>query len=227
MLLCSITCKTIEERKKENDAIDKTPPIHELYDIIKQLVNKNEILEKKVDKLSSWVNNNKKKINVIDWMNENKHLNTNFDNWLNSLEISANDMELVFNYNFCEGIRFIFIRIFDNNDSELPIKAFDQKEGIIYVYDGNENGWIVMTPEIFERFFIKLTKGLMFQLKIWQDKNRSKICDNGFTEIYVDNVKKITGGDLTKEQQYVKIKKMLYSQIKINLKNVIQYDFEF
>jgi len=226
--MCSITSKSIDERKKETEMLEKTPSIHQLYEIIKQLVQKNDMLEKKVEKLSVWVNNNKKKINVIDWMNEHQNLNTAFDNWLNSLDITKDDMELVFNYNFVEGIRFIIQRIIPNIvDGNVPIKAFDQKDGVIYIYNGTEQGWVIMPPEVFERFFVRITKGLLTQLKLWQDVNRHRICDNGFTEIYIDNVKKITGGDLTKEQQYTKVKKMLYNHIKINLKNVIQYDFEF
>jgi hypothetical protein len=229
ILMCSITSKTMDERKRENENLEKTPSVYELYEIIKQLVNKNEILERKVEKLSAWVNNNKKKINVLDWMNEHQNLNITFDDWLNSLQITKEDMELVFNYNFAEGIRFIIQRIIPDmtDDKEIPIKAFDQKDGIIYIFSGTESGWIIMSPEIFEKFFIRLTKGLLTQLKYWQDINRHRICDNGFTEVYIDNVKKITGGDLTKEQQYTKVKKMLYNHVKINLKNVIQYDFEF
>ena len=67
----------------------------------------------------------------------------------------------------------------------------------------------------------------MCQLKFWQDENKSRLFTNGFTEIYMENVKKITGGDLSKEQQCCKFKSMLYNHIKINLKNVIQHEFEF
>jgi len=228
ILMCSITSKTIDERKKESEMLEKTPSIHQLYEIIKQLVQKNDMLERKVEKLSVWVNNNKKKVNVVDWMNEHQNLATNFDIWLNSLDITKDDMEVVFNYNFAEGVRFIIQRIIpDIVDEKIPMKAFDQKDGVIYTYNGVEDGWGIMPPEVFERFFVRITKGLLTQLKLWQDVNRHRICDNGFTEIYIDNVKKITGGDLTKEQQYTKVKKMLYNHIKINLKNVIQYDFEF
>ena len=230
ILMCNITSKSVNERKKENELIDKTPSIQQLYEIIKQLAQKNDILERKVEKLSVWVNNNKKKINVVDWMNENRSIKITFENWLNSLEITKEDMELVFNYNFVEGIRFIIQRIIPDvgdTQGEIPVKAFDQKEGIIYIFNGAETGWGIMPPEIFERFFMRIAKGLLNQLKYWQDLNRHRICDNGFTEIYIDNVKKITGGDLTKEQQYTKVKRMLYNHVKINLKNVIQYDFEF
>lgn len=231
MLLCSIKSKTVDERKRENEIIEKTPAPHQMYELIKQLVHKNELLERKVEKLSTWVNNTKKKINVIDWMNENRNMDVNFIDWVNSLEITKEDMELVFNYNFSEGIRFIIQRLVSVEGSDqaqahaqVPIKAFDQKDGIIYIF---ENGWSIMTPELFVKFFGRITKGLLTQLKCWQDINRHRICDNGFTEIYVDNVKKITGGDLTREQQYTRVKKMLYNHVKINLKNVIQYDFEF
>ena len=236
MLLCSIKSKTVDERKRENEIIELTPPPHQMYELIKQLIHKNDLLERKVEKLSAWVNNTKKKVNVIDWMNENQTIGINFGDWLNSIEITKEDMELVFNYNFLEGIRFIIQRLVGDaqatsviqapgqTQTQIPVKAFDQKEGIIYIF---ENGWTIMTPELFEKFFGRIAKGLLTQLKGWQDINRHRICDNGFTEVYIDNVKKIMGGDLTREQQYTRVKKMLYNHVKINLKNVIQYDFEF
>ena len=75
--------------------------------------------------------------------------------------------------------------------------------------------------------FNKITRGLIGQLKIWQDINKKRLFDTGFTEKYIENVKKITGGDLTREQQYYKIKQLFYNNLKINIKNIIQYEFVF
>jgi hypothetical protein len=225
LLLCEILSKTCKERKNENEKIDNTPNITELYDIIKTLVIRHDQLEKKIEKMASWVNSTKKKVNVIDWLNENKKQEQTFKEWVSNIKLSKDDMELVFNYNFAEGMRFIIQKYFPQLDDSIPIKAFEQNDNTFYTYD--ENGWKIMKPEQFEFLFNTLTKGLINQLKHWQDENRHRICSNGFTEIYVANVKKITGGDLSKEQQYLKVKRALYTNLKINIRNVIQYDFEF
>jgi hypothetical protein len=225
VILCEILRKSIIERKNENEKIDNTPSIPELFDIIKSLVIRHDQLEKKIEKMSTWVNSAKKKLNVIEWLNEHKKLSQPFKEWLIALKLTKEDMELVFNYNFAEGMRFIIQKYFQQMDDLLPIKAFEQKDNTFYVF--TETGWEIMKPEQFEFLFNTLTKGLINQLKLWQDENRHRICSNGFTEIYVANVKKITGGDLSKEQQYLKVKRALYTNLKINIRNVIQYDFEF
>ena len=226
VLMCEVLCKSSVERKAENEKIDETPTPSQMYDIIKTLLIKQDQLEKKIEKMSVWVNSSKKKLSVVEWLNEHKPMSQPFKTWIaNSLLITKEDMELVFNYNFAEGMRFIIQRHFPEGNEDIPIKAFEQRDNTFYVF--NENGWDIMKPEEFEFLFGALCKGLINQLKLWQDENRHRICSSGFTEIYSANVKKITGGDLTREQQLVKVKRALYTCIKINVKTIIQYDFEF
>lgn len=222
VLVCTILSSHNERKKDDQETI---PTVRELYDIIKILTIKYEALETKLEKMQSWVNNTKKKLSVIEWLNINNSLDINFYDWLNRIDINSSDMELVFKYNFCEGIRFIIQRLFIQDDNKIPIKAFEQKDNTIFIYNNDE--WSIMTSDQFELFFKTINKGLILQFKIWQDANRHRLCENGFTEIYVENAKKIFGGELSTEQQYTKIKRVLYNHIKINIKNMIQYEFEF
>ena len=240
MLLCNIIRKTPSERLNEQEQ-DSLPTMRELYTVIQTLVERQEKFEKQIEKMSSWINNNKKKINVLEWLNTNHSNCIDFNKWLNELIISEEDMELVFKYGFIEGMKYIINRIClflndningidrnDGNDSlslSLPIKAFEQKEGTLFIYL-NEN-WEIMSSSMFELFFNTIIKGLTKQLKLWQDKNKHRLYQNGFTETYIENVKKITGGDLSREQQYHKVKQYLYNHIKINIKQIVQHEFVF
>lgn len=222
VLLCDILSSSSNERKREDS--ENVPSVRELYGIIKTLVVKCDSLETKIEKMQSWVNNNKKKLNVIDWLNTNNSLSVNFNDWVNSLIINSSDMELIFKYNFCEGMRFVIQRIITQGDDNIPLKAFEQRDNILFIYTTE---WIIMASDQFELLFKKITKGLIMQFKIWQDQHKHRLCDSDFTDVYTENAKKIFGGDLSIEQQYTKIKRMLYNHIKINIKNMIQYDFEF
>ena len=226
ILVCNILSKTTTERKYENEEYENLPNLKEMYSMIKMLILKNEQLEKQVNKMNSWINN-KKRVNIIEWLNENDTPNLDFNQWIETIEISNEHMEFVFEHNFVEGID-LTVREIMNKDLELrPLKSFEQREGIIYVYNGSENKWEIIGNHQMELIFIKITKGLLNQLKLWQDKNRHRLCQNGFTEKYIENVKKITGGDLTKEQQIHKIKQSFYNTLKVNIKNIIQYEFVF
>ena len=231
-LLCSVINKSVSERKSENESSENIPSLREMYNIIQILIMKNDKLERQVEKMSSWIHNNKKKINVIDWLNENMIPSIDYNNWVDSIEINQDDMDCVTNHNFIEGINQIIKRILciDINiqthpeNINLPLKAFEQKDGL-FVF--NEKQWSIITVEQFDMMFNKITRGLIGQLKIWQDINKKRLFDTGFTEKYIENVKKITGGDLTREQQYYKIKQLFYNNLKINIKNIIQYEFVF
>lgn len=227
MLLCNIIRKTPAERLNEKEQ-DNLPTMRELYTVIQTLVERQEKFEKQIEKMSSWINNNRKKINVLDWLNANHNGSIDFNVWLSELIISEDDMELVFKHGFIEGMKYIINRLCLNDNTReecLPIKAFEQKEGTLFIYI-NEN-WEIMSSCMFELFFNTITKGLTKQLKLWQDKNKHRLYQNGFTEIYIENVKKITGGDLSREQQYHKIKQHLYNHIKVNIKQIVQHEFVF
>jgi hypothetical protein len=227
MLLCNIIRKTPSEKLNEREQ-DDLPTIRELYTVIQSLLEKQEKFEKQIEKMSSWINNNRKKINVLDWLNTNHTDCIDYNEWLSGLVMKEDDMELVFNYGFIEGMIYIIIRICLNENecgNGLPIKAFEQKDGTLFIYI-NEN-WEIMSSSLFELLFNTITKGLTKQLKLWQDKNKHRLYQNGFTEIYIENVKKITGGDLSRDQQYHKVKQYLYNHLKVNIKQIVQHEFIF
>jgi hypothetical protein len=69
---------------------------------------------------------------------------------------------------------------------------------------------------------------LLSQLKTCQDKNKHRLSgDSSFSDIYIQYVKKIIAGDMSREQQQYKIKQSFYNNLKVNIKSIIQYEFEF
>jgi hypothetical protein len=89
VLVCDILSSS-NERKREDS--ENVPSVRELYSIIKTLVVKCDSLETKLEKMQSWVNNNKKKLNVVDWLNTNQCLNITFYDWIDGLIITSSDM---------------------------------------------------------------------------------------------------------------------------------------
>lgn len=226
VIVCSIFAKSKHEKKVENEEIENLPTMRELYGMIKMLMIKNEKLERQVSKMNTWINN-KKRINVVEWLNENNRPEMNLYEWIETIEITNEHMEYVFNHNFVEGVNLTVREIVSKDLEKIPIKAFDERDNALYVYNGEERKWELISQEQFERIFVRITKGLMNQLKFWQDRNKDRLFQNGFTEKYIENVKKITGGNLTREQQHNKLKLSLYNSLKVNIKNVVQYEFEF
>lgn len=259
LLMCNLMSKTVKERRIENINIDNTPSTKELYSIILRLSNKCEMMERKIEKLTDSYNKEKKKINVIEWLNNQKNNIDNDDNsdsdndnngvkinnknpifskWIETVNINEDDMESVVNNNFMDGLKHIIKRLVRENEDygiTFPIKAFEQKEGLFYIYDiinidnGNnfEKKWIIMSAENLNILFSKITKGLIKQIRLWKDNNINKMSEEGFAKVYANNIKKVTGGDVPIQTQQLKFRKYLYNIIKINIKNIIEYEYEF
>lgn len=246
-LICNIMSKTIKERERENNNIDDTPNIRELYSIILHLSNKCEIMERKIEKLNGVYNRDKKKVNVLDWLNTNKiYLEQDgdreiqvFSEWIKTVNISENDMNYVVEHTFLDGLKYIIKKLLRENGEYniyCPIRAFEQKDNLFYIYDyvntdsskyDGEKKWIIMSHEKINELFTKITKGFITQLRIWKDKNIHRISEDGFTHMYANHIKKLTGGDLSIQQQQIKFRKYLYNDIKINIKSLIEYEYEF
>ena len=65
----------------------------------------------------------------------------------------------------------------------------------------------------------------MALFKLWQDENEYRLYTDDFSVIYINNVKKIMGGNETLDKQKKLVHKNLYKYLKVNLQNVIQYEF--
>jgi hypothetical protein len=55
----------------------------------------------------------------------------------------------------------------------------------------------------------------------------SKMNQDDFGITYATNVQKVLGGTLPREQLYSKVRRGIYKYLKMNLRNIIQYEFSF
>jgi hypothetical protein len=224
-ILCSFNSKKIGDKELCRTDI---PPISDLYSIIVDLSLKYDKLQADYDKLSNWVQQKKRKINIIDWLNEKCRPMISHDKWLDEIILTRKHLNYVFNYDFVDGIIYILQELLVIGDNiHNTIKAFDYKEGILYVYDRiNEEdlNWHIMTGEEFQKMVRCISLNIMGQFKIWQDENMDKMEDDAFSRTYIINFKKVMG-NTDYNSQYNKIRNKLYKYLKINLKNVM-YEFD-
>ena len=108
----------------------------------------------------------------------------------------------------------------------MPIKAFDQKENILFIYN-DDNKWEILSHPMFANLMNILSKKILTELLKWQTENKSKMRQDDFSYTYARNVQKIMGGNLTQEQIHMRVKKELYNYLKMNLRNVVEYEFSF
>jgi len=232
-LLCDTLNKTsIRNTTKENND-DYVPSLRDMFTIILELTAKNSQLEQKVEELSKWAESKKKKLNVIDWLNEKYTKNIKYTEWLAGINITRNHLEAVFKSDMATGCYEILQSLLSlhmtediSNEQTRPIKAFDQKENILFIYN-DDNKWEILTLPMFANLMNILSKKIITEFLKWQTENKSKMRQDEFSYTYARNVQKIMGGNLTQEQIHMRVKRELYNYLKMNLRNVVEYEFSF
>lgn len=241
-IVCELLYKT--QHDKMNEERERIPTVKELYSIILEMTARYSKMEKKVEELTRINETKKKKMDVVGWLNEKFSDVQLFTEWLNTIQITRSHLENVFKNDYINSIvQIIYEFIKNKNGENSPIKAFDQKENTLFVYSSSnkhmetnntnieekdvEYGWSVMTPETFNKLFNWVNKQLLSEFVKWQNENKYRMYDDTFSSVYTMNVKKIIGLNMTQEQIQNKVKRDLYRAIKMNLQNMIEFEFSF
>ena len=189
-----------------------SPP--QLWDIVMELVKSNQKLRKDVEELKRWVHAKKKKVIIVDWLNENYKPHENYKEFMSKLCITRTHLEIVFKSNIIDGIQEIlqdYINIAERDES-IPLKSFDQKDNEIYVYN-EESKWELLSQTNFNTMISALMKSILAEFKNWQDENEKQLYTDDFSVIYIQNVKKVMGGNIPIDKQRNKIHKNLYKYL--------------
>jgi hypothetical protein len=222
ILFCEIVYKNQKERQEEYELNEDIPSISDIFKITKQLVVKYDKLQHDYNNLKQLINNRKKKINVVDWLNINCKPDINFIEWYNNLSLKENHLEYIFSEGNIDGLSQILQELC-SDISTLPIKCFTQKENTFYIYENNI--WKIISNNELNLFFGSLNKQILNLFKIWQEKNTSKLEDDNFAIEYIQKVRKILGKNDTIEVENIKLKNKFYKFLKVNIKTIIEYDF--
>jgi len=225
VILCQILHTKPATLKLESEERDDTPNIRELYELILEIGLRQTKIEEQLTHLTKWVETKRKKLSVIDWLNSNCKPEKTFEEWKNSIIIDRKRLETIFQYDYIEGISIILSEFIPlEEELAFPIKAFDQKDNALFIY--TSSGWIFMKQDALETLLRCIDKAIMTEFVKWQNEIQSKL-KNDFSIIFTDNVQKAIGGHYSHEQIHSKIKRKLFKHLKMNLRNVIQYEFTF
>jgi hypothetical protein len=234
-ILCDFKIKTKREHQIDDEELDDTPTHYQLVKIVQKLTLDMIKMEEKMEQMQKWVNKTKKKINVLEWLNNNSNLKLEiiFDDLADNITIIDSDIELLFNSDFYDVLNEIFIRnIYNKDENEIPLFSFIQKTNTIYVYTRDkttsELDWIELSKEKLIYFLNKVHFKIVKSLSEWNKKNIDKInSSDKMAEIFTKAKIKLMGIDFKHEQTFSKVKQSIYNKTKKDIKALIEYDFEF
>jgi len=228
-----IVCELLNNSKKsitlEDEDDHDIPSQKKLYHILLELGNRFNKLEEKVDDLNKWVVKKKKKINVIEWLNTNITPEIKFDNLIEKIIITQDDVKHLFENTFADTLNNIFSRnIYNLSEKEYPIFAFVQKTNIFYIYQDKDAGWMEADREKFIKFLNRVHMKLLRIFVEHKKSNTDKIRDDESYAILCDKTTvKMMNVDFRQETILGKIKGNMYSRMKTDMKVSVEYEFEF
>jgi hypothetical protein len=234
--LCEIIYKsknTKNTKKNENnddEDDDELPSQRRLYQMLIELSQKYNRLEEKVDKMNKWVTKEKKKINVIEWLNENVKPNDMFvfETYHEKLKMEEEDIQQLFQTSFYE----VFHKLVSNAIENVEVKqrtffSFQQKPNQIYIYQ-QEGGWQVASREKLTQFINRCHRKVTKALSEWKKLNTQKINgDDKYAIQYDKTLSKLMSLEWKNDATWNKSKNILHTIFSIDMKQVIEYEFEF
>lgn len=223
-----IVCELINKKTKvEYLEDDNLPSQRKLYEMLIELGQKYKNLEEKVEEMNKYIVKKKKKINLIEWLNTNVNPNMIFDNLINAIIITENDIKYFLENLFIDLLDEIFQRtIYNMNESDRPIFALSHKQNILYIYNSN-NCWSEMTNEQLFKFLNKIHINVINEFYVWKKSQRDLILKDDSYAIKCDRATvKLMDIDLKRDIMITKIKNLIFSKIKTDIKAFVEYEFE-
>jgi len=215
----------LKASKNENvEHLLDVPSQLDIWLAMKILIQKNENLENQVKELKCWIKKQKNKLSLIDWMNENFKLCKDSIDIIKESELNEEDLHMVFEHNFIEGMVHILYRLI-NEHQEKAIKGFDQKLNTLFIY--TNSGWKLLDNDELKDIINIIHRKLQIQLINYTKKNERQFNDLTKNDNWYKNISKVMGCDSNNNSSIKKISFKLYNRIRYNLKNIIEYEFSF
>lgn len=223
---CELLSKTPKERKDDDETACDVPTLQKMYQMILALSSRNKELEEKVEELTKWAAIRKKRLHVVQWLNDNYQDTCTFQDYISKFDIDESHFKLVCKYDYVDGIFCILKKMFPvDEEAKLPIMAFDQKDNTLFIK--KNDGWHQFAIEDYQFFIGAIAKKIMGHFVTWQNANQHRLSDESYQNEYTQNIQKVLGGNFSNRNPNIIIRRNLYKYLKMNLKNVMQYEFSF
>ena len=216
-VFCSIQHEGAYAARNSMEDMD-VPPIRDMYIVIQKLMLDNKLLLEKVNKLEKISIRERKKMCLIDWLNERDQPPIDFSEWTKNIVVTQTDFNRILNVSIIEIIMDIII---SHKNDNIPIRGFDQKLKTLFIYI--DETWRIVERIEFYRFVDNIVRKLTYQLNNWVQANNLQ--DGNNDEKFHKYTKKIYSIDCEEVSRRVHLR--LYNNIKYNLKKVVEYEFSF
>ena len=220
-------CEFLKTRAKERNANleledDDIPNERMLYELVKNLAFRCQNLEKEVKDLKQSARREKRKIDVVQYLNAHQVPQTTYKKWQKSLEINQSHLESTIEGNIINGVCRIIqdALISAHSITALPIAAFSHKHNTFYIF---EETWTMMSEDALNRLFDTLSNRMLKTYNKWEATQP----DDDVGEDKKNYCKsKVLGLSICDETKYRKFTNWLFNHLKKNIKGITEYEFD-
>ena len=209
---CELLHKSSSQRNDDIECNAYIPDSKKLYEMILVLVEKNKVLEKKVEELSKGIVVKNKPVHMKEWLEQNYTTAQTFDDFMSRKTISDDDYKEVCKVDYVKGLGIILKKMFPCESlKSLPIQAFAKKSDVLFIKTGD--GWSTMTSNEIEGLISVISKQLFTKFVSWQESNKHRMTDDSYNEEYMDMLQKILGSHHKSDTFLLKIKRNFYKHL--------------
>jgi hypothetical protein len=236
-IMCCDYLKTVFYPRKNNlfdYTLEREKKPDELFALIQHLFSRQVKMEKELNLLRAYVRKDKKKMNVLDYLNKEVRPTMDFDEWRKTVRIEGKHIEKVFEFGntICDGVIDSVADILKScgidetsesrgdNPFILPIACFVIRPGEFYLYRNSK--WEKDTGLI-EQFYENMTNRFIPAYTSWlASPNYAQwIATPEHTNHDIANLMmRILGGTASDKPKIKKFKNWLYHLLKRDLTTV-------
>ena len=216
MMLCQLN-------NKDKNELTVIPTQKEMWLILQKLYTDNEKLKKKVESLEKIVNKDVKKMNMLDWLNQNDK-GINIEGWLKTnVTVTLEDLKMIFMTDYIRGLSNILENNVNDNENN-PFRAFSHKTKELYVYEKNK--WKKCKKRDVMKIFDRISLNILKKSKEYDETLSEQEKYGSDNMQYLKNCDKIMIVDTKKKEKYYKhIESSIIGLINKNLNDMAKFKF--
>ena len=208
----SIEIKIDEIKNEETDKLDSKSE-----DIIKTLVNENKKLMETIKTMAPKIGNNQNNsINIQVFLNEKCKDAINLTDFIQSLQITLEDINFSKNYGLIEGISQTMIKGLQNLDLyQRPFHCTDTKRDVLYIKE-NENWEKDESNNLMKDSILVVANKQRKALTQWMEANPNWRNDDKLKEEYIALISTLMESVESDEKGEKKIIKNISKEVQLN-----------
>jgi hypothetical protein len=230
ILMCEILSKTPRAIQIEEEKTSNLPSHDELCFIVMDLARKNRALELKLEQITNWAERQRKKISVVDWLNQN-HQGPDVPSYVSfkdtiSKTINQTHVEYLLSNPFIDTM----LRIFADTDCGA-LFSLANKPQLFYMHKAESEGsgaseWVVMGRSDLVDLLNYVHSKFLRELIKWKKENEDAVSKNDqICKQYNKMMIKFSEIDFDQDATLCKMRSGIHALIKKDMKNMIEYEF--